>query len=40
VLLDTEAETSGRLPEIAVFEPGATFALPPRTLGLLEATII
>jgi glycogen operon protein len=40
VLLDTESEASGRLPEIAMIEPGATFAQPPRTLSLLEATII
>jgi isoamylase len=40
VVVDTEAEESGRLPEIARFEPGATFELPPRTLSLLEATIL
>jgi pullulanase/glycogen debranching enzyme len=39
VLLDTEDEDSGRLPENARFEPGASFELPPRTLSLLEATI-
>jgi hypothetical protein len=40
VVVDTEDEDTGRLPEIARFEPGASFELPPRTLSLLEATII
>jgi isoamylase len=40
VVLDTENEDSGRLPDVARFEPGASFKLPPRTLSLLEATII
>jgi isoamylase len=40
VIFDTEDEASGRLPEIAHFEPGAIFELPPRTLSLLEATIL
>ncbi len=40
VILDTEDEDSGRLPEVARFDPGASFELPPRTLSLLEATIL
>ena len=40
VVVDTEDEDSGRLPEGARFEPGASYELPPRTLSLLEATII
>jgi hypothetical protein len=39
MVLDTEDEDSGRLPENARFEPGASFELPPRTLSLLEATV-
>jgi isoamylase len=40
VVVDTEAEASRRLPENARFEPGASLQLPPRTLTLLEATIL